>query len=414
MTPNRNKTHVQKRDVKHIVLLLENIHPNAVAAFRDAGYTVRHETKALDEAELVDAVRGVSILGIRSKTQVTKKVLEAADSLVAVGAFCIGTNQIDLAAATERGIAVFNAPYSNTRSVVELVVGEMIMLLRRTFDASATVHAGGWAKSASDCFEIRGKKLGIVGYGNIGTQLSVLAEALGMHVAFYDIRERLALGNAKKMRHLDDLLAWADIVTLHVDGRKENENLLGKKQLAVMKKGAYLLNLSRGHVVDIDALAAALTKGHLRGAAVDVFPHEPKGNDEAFVSPLQGLPNVILTPHVGGSTEEAQENIGSFVSNKLLQYATTGDTTLSVSLPHVSPGEKNGYPTRIVHIHANVPGMLAHINDVLAKDGVNIAAQHLKTNDRVGLVVTDCGTKPSAATIAALAAIPNTIVSRVL
>lgn len=313
------------------VLLLENIHPEAVRAFSQAGWRVQTHTKAMSEDELIAALPGVQMLGIRSKTSVSRAVIESAKVLEAVGAFCIGTNHIDLAAATERGVAVFNAPYSNTRSVVELTLAEIIMLMRRATDASTAVHAGGWVKSATGCFEVRGKKLGILGYGNIGAQLSVVAEALGMQVAFYDIRERLALGNARKLGTLKELLAWSDVVTVHVDGRKENTHLIGTHELGLMKRGSYFINNARGHVVDVEALAASVQSGHLAGCAVDVFPHEPKGNEEKFVSPLQGLPNTILTPHIGGSTEEAQAHIGDFVANQLLSYMATGAKDMAVA-----------------------------------------------------------------------------------
>lgn len=394
---------------KMSVLLLENIHPDAVAHFKDAGFTVETYAKAMSEDELLKALKGVSIVGIRSKTKITEKVLEAHPQLLAIGAFCIGTNQIDLHAATRLGIPVFNAPYSNTRSVVELVIGEIVMLMRKIFDGSNTVHAGGWAKSATGCFEIRGKKLGIIGYGNIGSQLSVVAEACGMQVAFYDIAEKLALGNAKRMKSLHDVLEWADVVTLHVDGRKENEKLIDEKAINAMKKGSYLINNARGNVVDVEALARALRKGNLAGAAVDVFPKEPKGNDEQFSSPLQRLPNVILTPHIGGSTEEAQRDIGNYTSQKLIQYVRAGDTSINCSLPQLSIQRMTPKTFRFVHIHKNVHGMLAAINEILAERKVNIVGQLLKTNEVVGYVVTDCAGKAPNDLINALESIPGTI-----
>lgn len=378
----------QKKLSKPKVLLLENINSDAVKTFEDAGYQVVTHTKALSEQELIVAISDIAILGIRSKTKVTQSVIAAAPKLHAIGAFCIGTNQIDISACTAKGIAVFNAPYSNTRSVVELAIGEIIMLMRRTFPQSIEAHAGGWDKSSKGSYEIRGKKLGIIGYGNIGSQLSVVAEGLGMQVAFFDIQEKLALGNAKKMKTQKELLAWADVVTLHVDGRSENADLIDTPELKSMKKGAYLLNLSRGHVVVVEALAAALRSGALAGASVDVFPHEPKGNDEKFLSPLQGIPNVILTPHVGGSTEEAQLAIGQYVSAKLVSFSATGDSMLSVNFPQTNMPQQEK-TARLIHIHANVPGMLAQINEVLAERKINVVGQSLRTNEKVGYAVVD-------------------------
>jgi D-3-phosphoglycerate dehydrogenase len=394
------------------VLLLENINADAVKLLERSGFAVTSHSKAMSEAELVAALPGVSFLGIRSKTKVTEAALAVAQDLQAIGAFCIGTNQIDLPACTERGIAVFNAPYSNTRSVVELTLAEIVMLLRKTFDRSTDAHRGVWTKSSHGCYEVRGKKLGIVGYGNIGSQLSVLSEALGMRVGFYDIRERLALGNAEKFKSLDALLAWADIVTLHVDGRPENQDMMSRAQFAKMRAGSYFLNLSRGHVVDIDALASSLKRGHLAGASVDVFPSEPKGNDETFKTPLQGIPNVILTPHVGGSTEEAQYDIGQFVSGKLVDYRATGNTTLSVNFPAVQSQRQDG-ASRILHIHKNVPGMLAQINEILADRKINVVGQMLKTNERIGYVITDFEAKADPKLVDALQQIPHTISVRV-
>lgn len=398
---------------KKRVLLLENIHADARALLTEHGFHVESHQKAMSEQDLIRAIKGVSYLGIRSKTRVTQSVIDAADSLECIGAFCIGTNQIDLPACTKRGVAVFNAPYSNTRSVVELVIGEIIMLLRKAVDKSIDAHRGEWDKSANGCFEMRGKKLGIVGYGNIGSQLSVVAEALGMRVAFFDIAEKLALGNAQRMRSQKALLEWADIVTLHVDGRAENKNLIDATALKIMRKGSYLLNLSRGHVVDIEALATALRRGHIAGAAVDVFPSEPKGNDETFKSPLQGLPNVLLTPHVGGSTEEAQYNIGQYVGTRFIEYRDNGVTPLSVNFPDIQM-QRTPRSTRIVHIHENMPGMLAHINKELAERKINVVGQSLKTNDTIGYAVTDFEGKGTEALLVSLKQIPGTIAARLL
>ena len=370
------------------MLLLENIHPAAVMRLEEAGYTVETRKGALDEDDLIAALKGVHVLGIRSKTQVSERVLAEADRLMAVAAFCIGTNQIDLDACAERGVAVFNAPYSNTRSVVELAIGLTITLMRDVADKSAAMHRGQWNKSADGSRELRGKTLGIVGYGAIGSQLSVLAEALGMRVIFHDLSERLALGNARRMRSLDALLAESDVVSLHVDGRKENENLIGAAQLSRMKSGTLLLNLSRGHVVDIGALTQAIGSGRIGGAALDVFPEEPRTNADPFDSPLMGLKNVILTPHIGGSTEEAQEAIAEFAADRLLGYLNRGDTTFCVNLPNVQLADVTG-GHRILHIHRNQPGVLAELNRELTAAGLNILGQHLKTDERTGYVIMD-------------------------
>lgn len=393
---------------KPIALLLENIHPDAVRAFTEAGYEVRTKMKALGETELIAEIAECTVLGIRSKTRVTPAVLAAAPRLRVVGAFCIGTNQIDLVAAAQRGVAVFNAPFSNTRSVVELALGEMIMLLRRAADKSMKAHRGEWEKSADRCHEVRGKTLGIIGYGHIGSQLSVVAEALGMHVIFHDIAHRLAMGTARRTSSLKELLRAADIVTLHVDGRASNKDLIGTKELALMKKGSYLLNLSRGHVVDVAALARALRSGQIAGAAVDVFPEEPESNSDAFRTPLMNLPNVILTPHVGGSTEEAQRDIAQYASARLVEYLATGSTEMSVNLPEVqAPAMKKTH--RIVHLHENVPGILAQINEIFASRSINIVGQYLKTDDRTGYVITDVAPRSLNGSLADLAAIPHTI-----
>jgi D-3-phosphoglycerate dehydrogenase len=395
------------------VLLLEKLDLLAVEMFQKEGYEVEALSTALDENELIEKIKDVHILGIRSKTEVSSKVIEHAKKLRVIGAFCIGTNQIDVAACTEQGIAVFNAPYSNTRSVVELVLGEIIMLSRKTFEKSSKLHKGIWDKSSEGSREIRGKKLGIIGYGNIGSQLSVLAEMVGMEVYFYDITDKLALGNAKKCESLKDLLKISDIVTVHVDGRASNTNLIDEPEFKAMKNGVIFLNLSRGVIVNIEALAAHIQSGKIAGAAVDVFPKEPKNNKEAFISQLQNLPNVILTPHIGGSTQEAQYNIAGFVSTKLIEFINIGATVLSTNMPQLqlSP-HQNAH--RCIHIHANVPGMMAHINEILAKNNINIEGQYLKTNESIGYVITDIDKNYDPNIIETLKKIPGTIKFRVL
>nr|WP_313105044.1 phosphoglycerate dehydrogenase [Brevundimonas sp.] len=395
------------------MLLLENIHPAAVERLEEAGYTVETMKGALDEDDLIEAIKGVHVLGIRSKTNVSKRVLEHADRLLAVAAFCIGTNQIDLEAAAEHGVAVFNAPYSNTRSVVELAIGLTIVLMRDVADKSAAMHQGQWNKSATGSRELRGKTLGIVGYGAIGSQLSVLAEGLGMRVIFHDLSERLALGNARRMRSLDALLAEADVVSLHVDGRKDNADVIGAAQFAKMKPGALFLNLSRGHVVDVDALAEALKSGRIAGAAVDVFPEEPRTNADPFASPLQGLKNVILSPHIGGSTEEAQEAIAEFAAERLLGYLNRGDTTFCVNLPNVQLAEVSR-AHRLLHIHRNQPGVLAELNRALSAAGLNILGQHLKTDERTGYVITDVDRDYDPEVLKVLRDLPGTVRFRML
>jgi D-3-phosphoglycerate dehydrogenase len=394
-------------------LLLENVHPLATEILTAAGIEVETRAGALDETELISALEGVSLLGIRSKTDVRAPVLEARPDLIAVGAFCIGTNQIDLAAATVAGTAVFNAPYSNTRSVVELAIANIIALARRLTDRNAALHAGVWDKSASGSHEIRGRKLGIVGYGNIGSQLSVIAEMLGMQVYYYDTEEKLALGNARRCSSLDELLDVVEAVTLHVDGRAGNAGIFGAEQFARMQPRSLFLNLSRGFVVDYDALGDALAAGHVAGAAVDVFPNEPKNRGDAFTSPLVGLPNTILTPHVGGSTEEAQEDIGRFVAGKLRDYALHGTTTLSVNLPTLAPGDV-AHAQRVAHVHHNTPGVLAHLNQVLAEHDINIDAQVLATHGSLGYVVTDTDTPLSNDVLADLGNLPETVRLRVI
>jgi D-3-phosphoglycerate dehydrogenase / 2-oxoglutarate reductase len=390
------------------VLLLENVHPIAVELLQKEGYQVEVATGAMSEDELCEKIKTVSLLGIRSKTNVTKKVLENANRLLAIGAFCIGTNQIDLETCQEKGIAVFNAPFSNTRSVVEMAIAEIIFLMRRFQDKSVGMHQGKWDKSATGSFEIRGKKLGIVGYGNIGAQLSVLAENMGMNVFYYDVIEKLALGNATKVDSLDELLSTCDVISLHVDGRKENKCLIDREKIQKMKPGAILVNLSRGHIVDIPALRDAILSEHLAGCAVDVFPEEPKNNKEPFVSELIGLPNTILTPHIGGSTLEAQENIARFVPGKIMEYINTGNTFNSVNFPNIQlPFLKDAH--RLIHIHHNEPGVLAKINQVLANYNINIVGQYLKTNEKIGYVITDIDKAYDLEAIEALKSIPGTI-----
>ncbi|MBX2962837.1 MAG: phosphoglycerate dehydrogenase [Cyclobacteriaceae bacterium] len=394
------------------VLLLENVHPVAVELLKAEGFKVETHTKALSEEELCQKIKNVSVLGIRSKTQVTAKVLEHANRLMAIGAFCIGTNQIDIHTATKKGIAIFNAPFSNTRSVVELAVAEMIMLMRNIVGKSYKMHQGIWDKSSDGSYEIRGKKLGLIGYGNIGTQLSVLAESMGMKVYYYDIEEKLSLGNATRCKSLKELLEIVDVISLHVDGRASNTNLIGAHEFNQMKKGVIFINLSRGHVVDIQALKTNIEKGKVAGCALDVFPHEPN-NQEEFISELRGLPNTILTPHIGGSTLEAQENIGNFVPGKFMDYINTGSTSNSVNFPNLTlPTLDNAH--RLIHIHHNVPGILARINQVLADHNINIVGQYLKTNEQIGYVITDIDKAYNKDVIAELRGIEHTIKFRVL
>jgi D-3-phosphoglycerate dehydrogenase len=395
------------------VLLLENVHPIAIELLKTEGFNVETYHAALSEEELCEKVKNVSVLGIRSKTQVTARVLEHANRLMVIGAFCIGTNQIDLREATRKGIAVFNAPFSNTRSVVELAIAEMIMLMRNIVDKSVKMHKGEWDKSAKGSFEVRGKKLGLIGYGNIGTQLSVLAESMGMKVFYYDTEEKLSLGNATKCKTMKEVLEKADVVSLHVDGRPSNANLIGPHEFDTMKKGVIFINLSRGHVVDIQALKENIASGKVAGCAIDVFPHEPASNNEEFRSELRGLPNTILTPHIGGSTLEAQENIGNFVPTKIMDYINTGSTSNSVNFPNLTlPILENAH--RLIHIHNNVPGILAKINHVLAEHGINIAGQYLKTNEAIGYVITDINKEYDKEVITKMRAIDNTIKFRVL
>jgi len=395
------------------VLLLEHIHNEAVKIFEKEGYPVEWYPSSVSSHQLASKINSVSILGIRSKTIVDATILSRANRLLAIGIFGIGTNNVDLTSCTDHGISVFNAPYSNTRSVVELVLGEIIMLMRTIMDKSAKLHQGIWIKSASQQYEIRGKTLGIIGYGNIGSQLSVLAEGLGMKVLFYDIVDKLALGNAKKCRSLHDVLKRSDVISIHVDGNVRNKNLIDEKEFAVMKKGAIFLNLSRGFIVNMNALKNAIQNGKVKGTGIDVFPEEPKDNTTPFLSELRNLPNVILTPHIGGSTEEAQKNIGEFVSNKIIDYINNGNTYLSVNIPSIQL-PKMGQAHRLLHLHRNVPGILAKINGILADNNINILGQYLKTNEQIGYVITDVNKKYDVRVLEELKQIPDTIRFRVL
>jgi D-3-phosphoglycerate dehydrogenase len=395
-------------------VLLEGIHASAVQALRDDGYTqIDTLPKALAGDALVDALADAHFVGIRSRTQLTADVIERAPRLTAIGAFCIGTNQIDLRAAMRRGIPVFNAPFSNTRSVAELVLAETILLMRGIPEKNAVLHRNGWVKSAAHSYEVRGKTLGIVGYGHIGTQIGVLAEQLGMSVVFHDIVAKLPLGNARQLASLDAVLQAADVVTLHVPGTPQTVRMIGAAELARMRPGSHLINASRGNVVDIDALAAALDARHLHGAAIDVFPVEPTGNDAHFDSPLTRYDNVLLTPHIGGSTLEAQANIGREVAAKLIRYSNNGSTVSAVNFPEVGLPEHTGR-CRLLHIHRNVPGVMAHVNERFAEAGINIAAQYLSTNDEVGYVVIDVDSDASAVALDRLCNIPDTIRCRIL
>jgi D-3-phosphoglycerate dehydrogenase len=396
------------------VLLLENVSETATAEFARGGYpVVERLPRALTEEELAAAVKGVHLLGIRSKTKVTRKVLAAADRLLAIGCFCIGVNQVDLGAATDAGVAVFNAPYSNTRSVAEMVIGLSVMLIRRVANKNAAAHRGIWLKESKGSYELRGKTLGIVGYGNIGSQVSVLAEAMGMKVVYYDIAPKLPHGNARPARDLAELLGCSDIVTLHVPGGASTRNLLDSSALARMRRGALLINYSRGDVVDLEALRARIEDGTLGGAAVDVFPEEPERSGDPFACPLQNLPNVILTPHIGGSTEEAQESIGLDVSSKLIQYLEFGTSTGSHTVPPVSLPPQEG-THRVLHIHRNVPGVLSEMNSARSSRGVNILGQYLKTNDRIGYVILDVDTALSGEAVRLLKAAKATLKTRVV
>ena len=395
------------------VLVLENIHQDAVEKLEKEGYEVKVHPASMSEDELIKVISEVSIICIRSKTQVNKKVLEYGKKLRAIGAFCIGTNQIDLDESLKRGIAVFNAPFSNTRSVVELAISQIILLMRNLLDKMTDMHQGKWKKSADGSFEIRGKTLGIVGYGKIGSQLSVLAESVGLKVQYFDIEDKLALGNATHCETLDDLLITSDIISLHIDGRPENEELIGENEFKIMKNGVVFINLSRGHIVNIDSLVANIKSGKVHGASIDVFPEEPLSNSHPFKSPLIGMKNTILTPHIGGSTMEAQENIADFVPNKIISYINTGSTTNSVNFPNITL-PKFHQAHRFIHIHKNEPGILAEINQILAKNGINIEEQFLKTNETIGYVITDINKEYDKQVIKELKKISGTIKFRVL
>ncbi len=396
------------------ILLLEGVHQSAVETLKRHGYTnIEYVKTSLPQEELIERVQDVHFIGIRSRTQLNEAVFAAAQKLVAVGCFCIGTNQVDLDAAKARGIAVFNAPFSNTRSVAELVLGEILLLLRRIPEKNAAAHRGEWQKTAIGSFEARGKTLGIIGYGHIGTQLGIMAENIGMNVTFYDIEDKLSLGNAEQKSSLNALLQQADVVSLHVPETPQTKNLIGAAELSVMKQGAILINASRGTVVDIDALTQSLTEKSLSGAAIDVFPVEPKANDEEFISPLRAFDNVILTPHIGGSTQEAQANIGAEVAGKLAKYSDNGSTVSAVNIPEVSLPELKGR-SRLLHIHHNRPGVLTQINQAFAQHGINIAAQYLQTDELIGYVVIDVDTDHSEVALKELKAVDGTIRARIL
>ncbi|NQW27734.1 MAG: phosphoglycerate dehydrogenase [Flammeovirgaceae bacterium] len=395
------------------VLLLENIHEHAVKKLREEGYQVSVYSSGMSEDELIEAIKDVSILGIRSKTQVTQKVIKKAKRLLAIGAFCIGTNQIDVLEAQKKGIAVFNAPYSNTRSVVELVIAEIILLMRNLLDKVPQMHEGVWNKTATNSFEIRGKTLGIIGYGNIGSQLSIIAEAMGMKVIYYDLVEKLGLGNASPCESMDELISKSDVITIHVDGRTENDHLIDEKEFELMKDGVIFLNLSRGHVVNYAALRKAILSGKVGGTGVDVFPLEPMSNADEFVSELRGLPNTLLTPHIGGSTLEAQKNIANFVPSRIIDYINTGSTSNTVNFPEiVLPMLQNAH--RFIHLHRNEPGVLAKINNILASNELNVVGQYLKTNEHIGYVITDVDRIYEPIVIEELKNIKETIRFRVL
>jgi D-3-phosphoglycerate dehydrogenase len=407
-----SKVSLPKEKIK--ILLLEGVHQSAVETLENNGYfNIEYLKTSLPEDELLEKVQDVHFIGIRSRTQITQSVVDAAKKLVAVGCFCIGTNQVDLKATQIRGIPVFNAPFSNTRSVAELVLGQIILLLRGIPEKNAKAHRGEWIKSAVGSYEARGKTLGIIGYGHIGTQLSILAEHLGMKVQFFDIEDKLVLGNATQVKSMQSLLSTSDVVTLHVPETAETKNMISTEQLAAMKEGAILINASRGTVIDVDALVKVLNAGKLGGAAIDVFPIEPKSNDEEFISPLREFDNVILTPHVGGSTQEAQQNIGIEVAGKLAKYSDNGSTLSAVNFPEVSLPEHT-VRSRLLHIHKNAPGVLTQINQAFAEKSINIAAQYLQTNENIGYVVVDVETDVAEAAFEQLMAIPGTIKTRIL
>lgn len=406
------KVSLEKDRIK--ILLLEGLHPSSVEVLQAAGYSnIEYHKGSLEEAELIKAIKDVHFVGIRSRSNLTEKVINAAEKLVAIGCFCIGTNQVDLNAAAKRGIPVFNAPFSNTRSVAELVLGEILLLLRGIPEKNALAHRGIWKKSADNSYEARGKRLGIIGYGHIGTQLGIIAENLGMHVYFYDIESKLSLGNATQVHTLSELLNKCDVISLHVPETAGTKNMMGAEEFARMKPGAIFINAARGTVVDIPALCNALESGHIAGAAIDVFPEEPASNKEPFESPLMKFDNVILTPHVGGSTQEAQENIGIEVAGKLAKYSDNGSTLSSVNFPEVSLPEHRSC-SRLLHIHANRPGILTQINTIFAEEGSNIAAQYLQTTAEIGYVVIDVETARSEEALTKLKAIDGTIRARIL
>ncbi|HGS4548215.1 TPA: phosphoglycerate dehydrogenase [Vibrio cholerae] len=406
------KVSLEKDRIK--ILLLEGLHPSSVEVLQAAGYSnIEYHKGSLEEAELIEAIKDVHFVGIRSRSNLTEKVINAAEKLVAIGCFCIGTNQVDLNAAAKRGIPVFNAPFSNTRSVAELVLGEILLLLRGIPEKNALAHRGIWKKSADNSYEARGKRLGIIGYGHIGTQLGIIAENLGMHVYFYDIESKLSLGNATQVHTLSELLNKCDVISLHVPETAGTKNMMGAEEFARMKPGAIFINAARGTVVEIPALCNALESGHIAGAAIDVFPEEPASNKEPFESPLMKFDNVILTPHVGGSTQEAQENIGIEVAGKLAKYSDNGSTLSSVNFPEVSLPEHRSC-SRLLHIHANRPGILTQINTIFAEEGINIAAQYLQTTAEIGYVVIDVETARSEEALTKLKAIDGTIRARIL
>ena len=410
--PQIHKKSLEKSKIK--ILLLEGVHPSAVETLKQAGYeNIELHKKALPPEELKAAISSAHFVGIRSRTQLTDDVLDCASKLIAVGCFCIGTNQVDLDAATRRGIVVFNAPFSNTRSVAELVIAEAILLLRGIAEKNAAAHRGEWQKSALNSFEIRGKRLGIIGYGNIGMQLGVIAESMGMQVRFFDVSNKLPMGNARQVASLDQLLSNSDVVSLHVPENASTHMMIGAGQLALMPKGSILINASRGTVVDIDALADRLEGGFLAGVAIDVFPVEPRSNDDEFISPLRRFDNALLTPHIGGSTVEAQENIGLEVAEKLAHYSDNGTTTSSVNFPGVALPEHAG-SHRLLHIHRNVPGIMSAINNVFSENNLNVSAQYLQTNEHIGYVVIDVDAQYSDLALSKLAAIEGTVRSRVL
>lgn len=396
------------------ILLLEGVHKGAVEMFKNAGYSnIDYLKTSLSDAELKERIKDVHFVGLRSRTQITESVLEVAEKLVAIGCFCIGTNQVDLEAAAIRGIPVFNAPFSNTRSVAELVLGEILLLFRGIPERNAKAHRGEWQKTATHAFEARGKRLGIIGYGHIGIQLSIIAESIGMQVSYYDIEAKLSLGNATQVFDLEQLLSQSDVVSLHVPETPETQNMFGAKEMAMMKPGSILINASRGTVVDIEALAESLTAKHLAGAAIDVFPVEPKSNDEEFVSPLRNFDNVILTPHIGGSTQEAQENIGYEVAGKLIKYSDNGSTLSAVNFPEVTLPEHPD-TSRLLHIHHNKPGILSQIVQAFSADNINIASQYLQTTPTIGYVVIEVETSQSEQALTKLKSIEGTIRARIV